>query len=394
MKVLWLCQYPFESLLRFSGTGIVPNARPATWLVNLSSALGKYYPEIELHILTETAKIRHDESFVDSGVNFHLVRSRSSIPFTLKGFPSWAPLDAATKFLLNRRKLGRYIDKIQPDLLHIHGTETVYGLMAIKPGLPVLVSLQGIITKISEQERNLRYRLIQKFERDTIRRSTFFIAKTPFARDFIRSINPDARVFEIENPMNEVFFSTIRHPGVEKLAVFIGYLAKEKGIEDLLAATARLSDLRLVVVGRGNGEYERELLGIANSLGISSRVKWTGYLAPGEIAELFSKASLLVLPSYAENSPNVVSEAMCSGVPVVASDVGGIPQMISDGNTGFLVPPGDVDSLVSAIDRVTSNPALADKMGREARKGATGRFDPRLAAERVSTAYEEVLAAG
>ena len=391
MKIVWLCQYPLSDLKSFGVVTKQRSTREATWLRNLASGIVNYYPNIQLHVVTELASISRDYSFNKNGVYFHVIRSASSVPFVNKGYPNYFPLDALLWFRFNKYRLCKCVDEIQPAIVHAHGTESVYSIAANMSGYPYIISLQGIISNIVAHETHLRYKIIQKMERRIIQESHYFVAKTPNARKFILDINPAAVVFDIENPMNQVFLSPPLRSANEQMIVFVGYLAKEKGIEEAIKAVKQIPLLKLAIIGTGENNYERYLRQLIQALDMSDRVIMYGQLEPAAIAEIFSRSLLLVLPSYMENSPNVVSEAMCAGLPVVATRVGGIPNMVNDGITGLLVSPKDVFSLANSINSIISNKALRESMQNSSREEGKKRFHPWVASMKHINAYEIVV---
>ena len=140
-----------------------------------------------------------------------------------------------------------------------------------------------------------------------------------------------------------------------RLVAFVGHLVPVKALDVLLRAWARLlreqpaaaAKLSLVLIGEGS---EREaLLRLAAHEGIAGRVAFLGPRPQAVVADWLAAADLLCLPSHAEGSPNVVVEALASGLPVVASRVGGIPDLVDDGVNGLLVPPGDPAALATAL---------------------------------------------
>jgi glycosyltransferase involved in cell wall biosynthesis len=147
--------------------------------------------------------------------------------------------------------------------------------------------------------------------------------------------------------------------------LFAGRLSPEKGIQELVAAT---QGMNLVVAGDGP---LRDLVPGA-----------LGFVPHEELERLYGRAAIVVLPSYREGLPLCVLEAMAHGRPVVASAVGGIPELVEDGVTGLLVEPGDVAGLRAALERLLADSALRKRMGREAR----ARVAERCSWERVTAA--------
>ncbi|MEW6113976.1 MAG: glycosyltransferase [Thermodesulfobacteriota bacterium] len=150
--------------------------------------------------------------------------------------------------------------------------------------------------------------------------------------------------------------------------LFVGSLIPKKGVQDLLAALAHpsLNQISLDVVG--DGFHRTELEATSERLGLYGRVQWHGMRPPEEVAELMRQADILCLPSYTEGKPNVVREAMASGLPVVASRVGGIPEMVKDGETALLHEPGNVEDLRRCLSELATNGELRRKIGAAGRQ--------------------------
>lgn len=156
-----------------------------------------------------------------------------------------------------------------------------------------------------------------------------------------------------------------------------GRLVLEKGVEVLLRAFARTKTLvpkaRLVIAGQGVEEVN--LRALAAELGVTDSVVWLGHLPRQEMEQHFDSAWVQVVPSlWAEPFGNVSTEAMMRGTAVVASNVGAQPEIVSNGTTGFLVPPNNVDALTEALLRLLINPTLAEQMGRAGRERALTHF--------------------
>jgi glycosyltransferase involved in cell wall biosynthesis len=143
--------------------------------------------------------------------------------------------------------------------------------------------------------------------------------------------------------------------------LFVGYIRPEKGVEYLLEAVGRLQapkPWRLVLVGPWEqfADYRARLDAAVARLGIGDRLRWDGYLAYGEpVLSRMRGADLLVLPSLSEGTPHVLVEARASGLPVIATAVGGIPTAVTDGVDGILVPPKDAQALADAMARVMTD---------------------------------------
>jgi glycosyltransferase involved in cell wall biosynthesis len=172
------------------------------------------------------------------------------------------------------------------------------------------------------------------------------------------------------------------------VVVFAGRKAKIKGFGDLLAAVRLVRqvgiDLRLLAVGsvppREAGEFARIIEGFGLGpfvLDLGERPDHLAYLAAGDA---------FALPSYREGMPLALLEAMAAGLPIVASNVGGIPELVADGQDGILVPPGDVAALSRALQHLAENRVLASQMGASAKRAARS-FD----ASKVAGLYRDVF---
>ena len=143
-------------------------------------------------------------------------------------------------------------------------------------------------------------------------------------------------------------------PADARLVLFVGHLVPVKALDVLLQAWSRLlqdpsvgAHVRLVLIGEGT---ERDTLEQqARDLGIADRVAFLGPKPQPEVADWIAAADTLTLPSHNEGSPNVIVEALASGTPVVASRVGGVPDLVDDGVNGLLVPAGDAEHLAAAL---------------------------------------------
>jgi glycosyltransferase involved in cell wall biosynthesis len=176
--------------------------------------------------------------------------------------------------------------------------------------------------------------------------------------------------------------------GGDATVVFAGRLSPEKGIDTLIDAVGRLGgNVRLDVAGEGPDRSRLEALA---SRVAPDRVRFAGRLDQKEMDALIAGAATLVLPSrWYENQPMVVLEAFARGVPVVASDLGGTPELIRHGTDGFLVPPDDAAALAASLEALLADPERARAMGRAARQRALTTFSPDLHLRRLDDAYAE-----
>ena len=175
--------------------------------------------------------------------------------------------------------------------------------------------------------------------------------------------------------------------------VYAGALIPRKGLHHLIGAFARIAAefpaAGLSIIGaEENPAYARRLKEMVRKNGLDHRVEFVSPLPQAELAQRMRSASVLALPSESEGLPRVVLEAMAVGLPVVATRVSGIPDVVSDGVNGLLSPPGDEDTLAAHLRRIFSEPAAARELGYHARDFALRSFST----ERYLNGYRELLA--
>jgi glycosyltransferase involved in cell wall biosynthesis len=222
-----------------------------------------------------------------------------------------------------------------------------------------------------------------------LERAACVIAPCESLRSWVRRIARDARVVVIPPPVTlpRAAADMATRPNV---VLSLGRLERDKGVFDLLDAAASVraavTDLRVVLAGEGE---RAPVVQYAERLGIRDAVKFVGWVGPAGKRALLAPAAVLALPSYAEGMPTGLLEAMAAGVPPVAASVGGVPEAIVDGTSGFLVPAGDTAALARHIRKLLLDRALAARVGAAARESVRLRYS----AERVIPVLEDVYAA-
>jgi glycosyltransferase involved in cell wall biosynthesis len=174
--------------------------------------------------------------------------------------------------------------------------------------------------------------------------------------------------------------------------VAVGALETRKGHDVLLDAIALRADPRVHVLVAGEGALRADLEARRHALGLDERVRFLGRV--DDVPTLLAAADALVMPSRQEGLGVAALEAMAAGLPVVASRVGGLPDAVTDGVTGFLVPAEDPRALAAAIDRLAGDPALARRLGAEAAAAVRARFTMAAMAEATHAVYRNVMDGG
>jgi len=211
---------------------------------------------------------------------------------------------------------------------------------------------------------------IQKGLRLLCRRADGWVFQTPEVFNWYKKRLGNVKNIVIPNAINPVFFDNNKAKGKEKVIITSGRLNAQKRHDLLIAAFSKIANkhgnYQLMILGEGS--LRSRLANQITELNIENRVLMPGYV--DDIKERLSEASMFVLTSDFEGMPNALIEAMALGLPCVSTDCdgGGARFLIKDGENGLLVPKNDVAALANAMDRILSDDALAQKLGRNAEK--------------------------
>lgn len=233
----------------------------------------------------------------------------------------------------------------------------------------------------------------------TIARAEAFIANsTELREELIGAGFPAERIVRVPNGVDLNHFHpdpVERSAGARRrlglpagpLLAFAGRLDPQKGLHTLLAAVepllARNGEARLLIMG--DGPQRPELEQVVRRAGLSARVLFRGLVR--DVAPYLRGCDIFVFPSVGEGMPNALLEAMASGLPCVASAIGGCTDIVTDGETGLLVPPGDAAAFRGALQRLLQSPELRAQLGAAARASVVSRFG----LERMAERYEKCL---
>lgn len=178
------------------------------------------------------------------------------------------------------------------------------------------------------------------------------------------------RIQMIPNGIDDSLLHLKRLPlelGIKLRLIFVGNLISLKGVDIILRALATLPpDINLKIVGEGNQRKVLEELCVAMS--INQRVNFMGSLPPESIPAILQQSDALVLASYSEGRPNVVLESLAAGLAVIATRIEGTSELVIDGQTGLLFPPGDTDALRACIEKLYLDPILCRRLGERGRE--------------------------
>jgi colanic acid/amylovoran biosynthesis glycosyltransferase len=319
------------------------------------------------------------------------------------GGPAW-PFWAAWQMLgRSPTPFLKLLSGHRPALLHAHfGIEGAQALpLARRLGVPLITTFHGFDATLSNAAllTSPAWMYYPLFRRQLASRGRLFLCASNFIRDRLLAMGfPPART-RTQYIGVDCRRITPRDPARERQVILhVARLVEVKGSEFLLRAFARLGDAEAELVIIGDGPLKNQLTALATSLGIRRQVRFLGSLRQAEVLDWMRQAAMLVLPSIRtatgriEGLGMVILEAAASGVPVIGSDIGGIPEAVVDGQTGFLVPGRDIDALALRIGQLLDNPDLRRRMGGAARAMVEHKFDLVAQTRILETLYDEALA--
>ena len=286
-------------------------------------------------------------------------------------------------YLAEAMILARHLAATRTQHLHMHfaGGSTTAGMLAAGiAGIPYSFTLHGP----TDLEEPARWRLGAK-----IARAAFVACISHYARSQCMLWSdpahwPKLRIVHC-GVVPELYESgPARGEGPVRL-LFVGRLAAVKGLRVLLDALARLRGPAVELTIVGDGPDRPDLERLAAPLG--EAVRFTGYLSQAEVAEAMAATDIFVLPSFAEGVPVVLMEAMAAGKPVIATQVAGVGELVEDGVSGRIVPPGDAEALARAIEGLAAAPELRARMGIAGRDQVCAQFDIRGEAARLAALF-------
>ena len=299
--------------------------------------------------------------------------------------------------LLGKRKLNQFLYKLMPDLVHYQGTTHLAGNCK----LPHVLTIHGIVEydalwsagPILNWFKYLLLRITENIGRKTVKN---IIVISPYVQAVLKNKIAHARKWFIENPVAERYFG-VRWDFEQGRIFACGKVAPHKNTLGMIEAfNLILRDFpfaQLRIAGTvTNKAYLTKCKNYVKKNRLDDKVHFLGSLSINQVQFELSKANCLLMPSFQENAPLSIEEAMAVGVPVVGANVGGIPYMVEDGKTGFLVNQFGNASIAEGICKILGDSELAHTMSVRAKQIASERFRASGVAQKTLTVYREILA--
>jgi glycosyltransferase involved in cell wall biosynthesis len=341
-------------------------------------------------------------------------------PYRYSPLPSWSPwgfgqtFSPTTRVRLEvlpllpaiavslRRAIARRLTRETYDVVHAHWVLPngwAASSVAGRAGIPVVVTLHGSDVAMAE-----RHRLFANVARRTFARVAAVTATSEHLRrravdlgadprnTTTTYIGVDADLFA-PRPAGAAMRQLLGAQAGDLLVVAVGRLARVKGFEYLIEAASRVDRVALAVIGDGELRPELERLVRASP----ARVVLTGGMPRDRVAEALVAADVVVVPSVVDNRGRVDAttstalEALASGRPLIATDVGGIPEVVRDGENGLLVPEKDPAALAAAIERLRADSELRERLSRNAREFAVERLSWEATLDGLERTFERAI---
>lgn len=362
MRVLWLCPYPYPGV----------NQHPAYWISEWAKHLSNY-TDLDIHLVSFSPFCKgSSEDINQDGLKLTYIKS---------------PRGTIDLFLLYRLRISRlrnYFEQNQRkyDLVHIHGIENQLQAACVNSSIPVIISIQGIITEsFPLLDGNLKLRmnwyLAKRYEAKYMNITKNYFCRTEWDKKFIRKKVHDARIFHNWEMIRDDFQNV--SPDIKsKRILFTGGTHPGKGLDLALKILRKVnedgSNFKLIIAGN---YYDDLLDNILKQNGFStkdSEIEVKGFLNTEEMIEEFNKSLCLLHPTLIDNSANTICEAQLAGLPVIASEVGGVSSLIINNQNGLLADLS-ISGLVQRVRELSGDKILWKKISEKSRGDAKLRHD-------------------
>ena len=323
-----------------------------------------------------------------------------------------------------KTELLRIIDDFHPDIIQCFGSEWPYGLIAENVDIPVVIHMMGFLNiyflsihmanrfptrKIGKRQRLKKLLLreqpresvenrCQRFERRVMSSNKYFFGRTKWDRNIVRYYSPDSRYYHVPEMIKPYIYNASgqwKYHYQNRIRIFsLSSADDRKGNEIILRTAEILKNVLNLKVDWKIAGHKDSLFRFEQRTGIRHEdvgIDLIGMIGSKEIVEELKAADLCVHPSIMDNSPHSICEAQLVGCPVIASNVGGVPDLISDGETGFLYPYNEPHTLAFMIADLYQDEEQLTKISDNEVRMAKTRHDPEVIAKSMLHSYEKVI---
>lgn len=315
-------------------------------------------------------------------------------------------IDEKSRF--DRAVIARMNDlaaRLRPDIVQTHSVKSHF-----------LVRLSGLAGRCpwiafhhGYTDTDFKMRVYNQLDRWSLKRAGRVVTVSKAFKQQLERTGVDAnKISVVQNSIDPSSFDTVTRASAERvrqrlrlsansrMILSVGRLSREKGHADLVRAFAMFADrhprLEPVLVIAGDGHERQNIENLSAELRVRERVILVGHTE--DIKPYYLAAEMMVLPSHSEGSPNVLLEAMAAGLPVIATRVGGVPEIVIDNESALLVNAGNHKQMALALARVSTDAALREQLAEGGRKQIDANHSPRLRQQALTKIYHEVAAQG
>lgn len=382
LNILWLTPYPISK-----------SQHPAPWIKSLAEAIVEN--NHSLTIITVSSKLKVVQQTIEgNGYTLLVIPYSGGLKHLLSFF--YTNVYALKKYLQNNIK--------HYDVIHVHGTELQYAsaLINSKIQIPFITSIQGIITlyrrvlKLVPTLKPIYWTIASFYEKFEIRNSTNFFCRTAWDSAFVKKLNPEANLFTCWEILRKEFYE-YKHEFLGNDILFMGGSNNLKGLDIALIAFDNFLKISkcnasIHIVGFVKSNF---IINIINNKKLqflnNNNIVLHGKLSAAEICALYPKCFCLYHPSLIDNSPNSVCEAQLAGLPVIATMVGGVDSLITDGENGLLVVKNATSAHANKIFELYSNKNLQINLSIAAKELATERHSKANIVANTISAYHQII---
>lgn len=317
------------------------------------------------------------------------------------------------------------VNAFAPDIIQIFGTESEFGILTLRYSIPTVIHVQGILVyyidkwlpRSSSQFKVLmhsklllllrgsglfhdfyRTRKLAKREVKVFRNHQFYFGRTNWDRSITWLYNPGRKYFLIDEMIREEFYNYKWQYTKEKPIKLLSTMNENlyKGLDFVLKTAKLLKELHInfewnIVGLNENNQIKPIIESILNEKFFDNNIKFKGIHSGEKLGSLLANSSIYIHASSADNSPNSICEAMVVGIPVIATNIGGIPSLIRDGIDGILVPFDDVQMLAYHIVKITSDEEFSNFLSTNSIITSHKRHDKNKIKMEIFNAYRVII---
>jgi glycosyltransferase involved in cell wall biosynthesis len=340
--------------------------------------------DVEIHVVSCTQKPMRSPSKLADNIWFHSLHV-PKLGWMRTGYQGCI------------RAIRSRLKSINPHIVHGQGTERECSISAVHSGFPNVITLHGnmrLIAKVNQAKPFSYMWLAAKLERYVLPRTCGVVCISEYTERAVGDLA--SQTWVIPNAVDTSFFDVEPSGCTGNIILCVGHVIFRKNQNAFIHAVdslAKQSELKLVFLGGVSSadSYGRNFLKL-----IETRpwCEYAGFADRPTLQKWFSKARLVAMPSLEENCPMVLLEAMTAGIPVVAANVGGIPEIVEHNVTGLLFDPTDADSIRTAIAQALQESETTNAMAAMAARRARERYAPSVIASQHVRLYDKLLSFG